>query len=151
MTFIHIATSPGSTIEMVQAVEQKVGPREAIDGLLIETDGTDGNVLRHVSVWESQAHKDRYEAQQLLPVFESLGVASDVAANTQFATCEAADLCVRQGWIPSTNVSGWPVTPAIPGQYVTTTHISPVAQTFRAQATRHPRVGMINVCVHGRG
>ncbi|HEY5319524.1 MAG TPA: hypothetical protein VIJ76_01490 [Galbitalea sp.] len=96
MTFIHIATSPGVTIEMAQAVEQKVGPREAIEGLLIETYGTDGDVLRHVSVWESQAHKDRYEAQQLLPVFESLGMASDVAANTQFATCEAAGLYVRQ-------------------------------------------------------
>jgi hypothetical protein len=97
MTFIHIATSPGVTIEMAQAVEQKVGPREAIEGLLIETYGTDGDVLRHVSVWESQAHKDRYEAQQLLPAFESLGMASDVAANTQFATCEAASLFVRQG------------------------------------------------------
>jgi hypothetical protein len=96
MTFIHIATSPGVTIEMAQAVEQKVGPREAIAGLLIETYGTDGDVLRHVSVWESQAHKDRYEAQQLLPVFESLGMASDVAANTQFDTCEAASLFVRQ-------------------------------------------------------
>ena len=96
MTFIHIATSPGVTIEMAQAVEQKVGPREAIEGLLIETYGTDGDVLRHVSVWESQAHKDRYEAQQLLPVFQSLGMASDVAANTQFATCEAASLFVRQ-------------------------------------------------------
>jgi len=97
MTFIHIATSPGVTIEMVQGVEKKVGPREAIEGLLIETYGTDGDVLRHVTVWESQAHKDRYEAQQLVPVFESLGMASDVAANTQFATCEAAHLYVRQG------------------------------------------------------
>ena len=96
MTFIHIATSPGVTIEMAQAVEQKVGPREAIEGLLIETYGTDGDVLRHVSIWESQAHKDRYEAQQLLPVFESLGMASDVAANTRFATCDAAGLYVRQ-------------------------------------------------------
>jgi hypothetical protein len=30
----------------------------------------DGDVLRHVTVWESRAHKDRYEAEQLLPVFE---------------------------------------------------------------------------------
>jgi hypothetical protein len=96
MTFIHIATSPGVTIEMVQGVEQKVGAREDIKGLLIETYGTDGDVLRHVTVWESQAHKDRYEAERLLPVFESLGMASDVAANTQFATCEAARLYVRQ-------------------------------------------------------
>lgn len=87
MTFIHIATSESTTVEMVQGVEQKVGPRDDIQGLLIETYGMDGDVLRRVTVWDSQAHKDRYEAQQLLPVFESLGVASDVAANTQFATC----------------------------------------------------------------
>ena len=96
MTFIHIATTNGTTVEMVQGVERKVGPREDIEGLLVETYGTDGDVLRHVTVWESQAHKDRYEAQQLLPVFESLGMASDVAANTQFATCDAAGLYVRQ-------------------------------------------------------
>lgn len=97
MTFIHIATSKGATVEMVQRVEQNVGPREDIEGLLVETHGTDGDVLRHVTVWESQAHKDRYEAQQLLPVFESLRMASDVAANTQFDTCGAARLYVRQG------------------------------------------------------
>jgi len=97
MTFIHIATTPGATLDMVQGVEQKVGPREGIEGLLIETYGADGDVLRHVTVWESKAHKDRYEAQQLLPVFESLGMASEVAATTQFATCQAANLYVRQG------------------------------------------------------
>jgi hypothetical protein len=96
MTFIHIATSSGTTVEMVQGVEQKVGPREDIEGLLVETYGIDGDVLRHVTVWESQAHKDRYEAQQLLPVFEALGMASGVAANTQFATCDAAGLDVRR-------------------------------------------------------
>lgn len=115
MTFIHIATSPGVTIEMVHAVEQKVGPREDIEGLLIETYGTDGDVLRHISVWESKAHKDRYEAQQLLPVFESLGMASDVANDTQFATCEAAGLYVRQADRLSTKVLGWLATPTIPG------------------------------------
>src|SRR5664279_6597915 len=97
MTFIHIASSKGTTVEMVQGVEQTVGPREDIEALLVETYGTDGDVLRHVTVWESQAHKDRYEAQQLLPVFVSLEMASDVTANTQFATCDAAGLYVRQG------------------------------------------------------
>jgi len=46
--------------------------------LLVETYGTEGDVLRHVTVWESQAHKDRYEAPQQLLVFDSLGMASDV-------------------------------------------------------------------------
>jgi hypothetical protein len=51
MTFIHIATSKGATVEMVRGVEQRVGPREDIEGLLVETYGTDADVLRHVTVW----------------------------------------------------------------------------------------------------
>ena len=37
------------------------------------------------------AHKDRYEAEQFLPVFQALGV----AANTEFTTCDADELYVR--------------------------------------------------------
>lgn len=41
------------------------------------------------------AHKDRYEAEQLLPVFQSLGMAADVAGSTEFTECEANDLYIR--------------------------------------------------------
>ena len=41
------------------------------------------------------AHKDRYEAEQFLPVFQALGMAADVAANTEFTLCDADELYIR--------------------------------------------------------
>jgi hypothetical protein len=40
MTSIHMATSKGTTVEMVRGVEQEVGPREDIEGPI-------GRDLRH--------------------------------------------------------------------------------------------------------
>jgi hypothetical protein len=95
MAYIHVACSQGSTADDVRRVEEKVGPRAAIDGLIVEAWGLDGDRLRHVTVWESAAHKDRFEAEQLLPAFQALGMASKVAANTEFLTCEADGLFIR--------------------------------------------------------
>ena len=95
MAYIHVALSKGSTADDVRRVEEKVGPRGAIDGLIVETWGLDGDRLRHVTVWDSKAHKDRYEAEQLLPAFQALGMSSTVAANTEFVTCEAEGLYIR--------------------------------------------------------
>jgi hypothetical protein len=95
MAFIHIALSEGPTADDVRQVEEKVGPRAAIEGLMVEAWGIDGDRLRHVTVWESEAHKDRYEAEQLLPAFQALGMAQQVAAKTEFVTCQAAGLFIR--------------------------------------------------------
>ena len=95
MAFIHIARSKGFSIEDARRVADKVGPREAIDGLLVEAAGSDSDGLYHVTAWQSRAHKDRYEAEQLLPVFQALGIAPDVAASTQFTEYEAGDLYIR--------------------------------------------------------
>ena len=95
MAFIHIVTSTGFSTEDIQRVEDKIGPRENVDGLLVEAFGQDGDHTHHVTVWESRAHKDRYEAQQLLPVFASLGMAADVAARSEFTMCDADELYIR--------------------------------------------------------
>ena len=92
MAHIHIATSKGFTVDDVRMIEEKVGDRRAIDGLLVESYGQDGDVVRVVTIWESKAHKDRYEAELLLPAFQGAGVAAAVGANTEFAECEAATL-----------------------------------------------------------
>jgi hypothetical protein len=47
------------------------------------------------SVWQSMAHKDRYEAERLLPVFQAVGLAADVAGSTEFTECDAGQLYVR--------------------------------------------------------
>jgi hypothetical protein len=95
VAYIHIALSKGVAADDVRRVEEKVGRRAAIDGLIVEAWGLDGDRLRHVTVWESEAHKDRFEAEQLLPAFQALGLSSTVAANTEFVTCEAEGLFIR--------------------------------------------------------
>jgi hypothetical protein len=95
MAFIHIATSQGFTIDDVRRVADKVGPRDSIDGLLVEAASSEGGTMRHVTVWESRAHKDRYEAERLLPAFQALGLAADVAASTEFVMGDTDDLFIR--------------------------------------------------------
>src|ERR1035441_814316 len=95
MAYIHIAASRGFTVEDSRRVEDKVGPRQAIDGLLVEAVGGDGDRLHHVTIWQSKAHADRDEAQQLLPAFQALGMAADLAANKEFTTCDADELYIR--------------------------------------------------------
>ena len=95
MAYIHIATSKGHSVDIVKQVDEKVGPRESIDGLLVESFGQDSDYMRHVTIWESKAHKDRYEAELLLPAFQAAGIAAAVGANTEFAECEAASVYRR--------------------------------------------------------
>jgi len=95
MAYIHFAASRGFTVDDVRMIEEKVGDRSAIDGLLVESYGQDGDVMRHVTIWESKAHKDRYEAELLLPAFQAAGIAAAVGANTEFAECAAATLYQR--------------------------------------------------------
>jgi len=95
MAFIHIAKSKGFGVEDAQRVQDKVGPAETIDGLLVQAIGDAGDTLVHVTVWQSKAHKDRYEAERLLPVFQAAGLAADVAASTEFTECDAAELYRR--------------------------------------------------------
>jgi hypothetical protein len=95
MAYIHIADAEGFTVDQARQVAEKVGPRPDIDGLLVEAVGSDDRGLHIVTVWRSKAHKDRYEAEQLVPVFQSLGMASEVARSTTFTTWEAEDLYLR--------------------------------------------------------
>jgi len=95
MAFIHIAKSKGFSVEDSRRVQDKVGPVESIDGLLAQAVGGDGDSLVHVTVWQSKAHKDRFEAERLLPVFQAVGLAADVAASTEFTQCDAAELYIR--------------------------------------------------------
>ncbi|HTQ91459.1 MAG TPA: hypothetical protein VMK84_18400 [Streptosporangiaceae bacterium] len=95
MAYIHIAKSKGFSPEDARRVQDKVGPAETIDGLLVQAVGGDADNLVHVTVWQSKAHKDRYEAERLLPVFQAVGLAAKVAASTEFTECDASELYVR--------------------------------------------------------
>jgi len=95
MAYIHISNSKGRTIEDFRAVSAKHDAPQDIDGLLAWAAGSDGSGLQVVTVWQSQAHKDRWQAEQLIPVFQEFGMAEDVLANTEFTEYEADEFYVR--------------------------------------------------------
>ncbi len=94
MAHIHMATTPGVSIEGFRAVAAKHNPPQDIDGLLAWAAGTDSSGLHVLTVWESKAHQDRWSAEQLFPAFQALGM-SDVASNMEFTEYDADELYIR--------------------------------------------------------
>ena len=94
MAHIHIAATPGVTIEGLRAVAAKHNPPQDIDGLLAWAAGTDENGLHVVTVWQSKAHQDRWSAEQLFPAFQALGL-TDVTSNMEFTEYDADELYIR--------------------------------------------------------
>jgi heme-degrading monooxygenase HmoA len=94
MAHIHIAATPGVTIEDFRAVAAKHNPPQDIDGLLAWAAGTDENGLHVVTVWESKAQMDRWSAEQLFPAFQALGMA-DLAPRMRFTEYDADEFYVR--------------------------------------------------------
>jgi hypothetical protein len=94
MAHIHIAATPGVTIDGFRAVAAKHNPPQDIDGLLAWAAGTDSSGLHVVTVWQSKAHQDRWESEQLIPAFQSLGM-TDVTSNMEFTEYDADELYIR--------------------------------------------------------
>lgn len=94
MAHIHIAATPGATIEGFRAVAAKHNAPQDIDGLLAWAAGADSSGLHVVTVWESKAHQDRWFAEQLFPAFQALGM-TDVTSNTEFTEYDADEFYVR--------------------------------------------------------
>jgi hypothetical protein len=94
MAYLHITAANGPTIDDFRAVSAKHNPPQDIDGLLVWAAGSDEGGLHVVTLWQSKAHKDRFEAEQLLPAFQAVGL-TDVAAHSQFTECEAGELFIR--------------------------------------------------------
>ena len=95
MAHIHIAATPGVTIDGSRAVAAKHNPPQDIDGLLAWAAGTDSSGLHVVTVWQSRAHQERWAAEQLFPAFQEFGMAEDVLANSEFTEYETGELYVR--------------------------------------------------------
>jgi heme-degrading monooxygenase HmoA len=94
MAHIHIASTPGVTIDGFRAVSAKHNPPQDIDGLLAWAAGTDSSGLHVVTVWQSKAHQERWSAEQLFPAFQSLGM-TDVTSNMEFTEYDADELYIR--------------------------------------------------------
>ena len=94
MAYVHIAAARGMTIDNFRQVAEKLEPPASIAGLLVQAAGSDESGLHVVTVWESKAHADRFEAEQLFPAFQAAGVASEVMANTAFTIFDADEIYV---------------------------------------------------------
>ena len=95
MAFVHSAKVKGVTFERYGAVSAKHNPPQDIDGLLAWAAGTDEESLNVVTIWQSQAHQERFAAEQLFPAFQELGVAEEVMANGEFTTYETGEFYIR--------------------------------------------------------
>ena len=95
MAFVHSTKTKGVGIEQFRAVAAKHNPPQDIDGLLAWVVGEDENGLNVVTIWQSQAYEERFAAEQLLPVFQELGMAEQVMANSEFTTYETGELYIR--------------------------------------------------------
>ena len=94
MAHIHIATTPGVTIDGFRAVAAKHSPPQDIDGLLAWAAGTNSSGLNVVTVWESKAHQERWTAEQLFPAFQQLGL-SGIPENSEFTEYETGEFYIR--------------------------------------------------------
>ena len=95
MTYIHITRVKGLSVDDFRRVNDKMISPADTDGLQVIAAGADDDGRVVTSVWQSQAHKDRYEAEHLLPMFQSLGLAEQMMANTEFTEYEAEEAYVR--------------------------------------------------------
>lgn len=95
MTYIHIAHMGGKTIDFFRSMSSKTAPPAETDGLIAMTAGAYESGVHVLSIWESKAHLDRFEAEQLFPAFQAAGVASDIMETTTFTTFAADDLYIR--------------------------------------------------------
>lgn len=94
MAFVHSTKTKGATIEAFRAVSAKHNPPQDIDGLVAWAAGSDSGGLHVVTVWQSKAHKDRFEADQLFPAFQALGM-TDVGLHTEMTEYDADEFYVR--------------------------------------------------------
>ena len=95
MAFVHSTKAKGVGIEQFRAVSAKHIPPQDIDGLLAWAAGEDENGLNVVTIWQSQAHQERFAAEQLFPVFAEFGMAEQMMANSEFTTYETGELYLR--------------------------------------------------------
>jgi hypothetical protein len=95
MTYVHVTTSRGRTIDDFRAVAAKLNPPDRTDGLLARMAGSDAAGLHIVDIWESQAQAKRFEAEQLFPAFQAAGTVPE-PQNTTFTVFDADEAYIRQ-------------------------------------------------------
>jgi hypothetical protein len=95
MTYVHITTSQGRTIDDFRAVVAKLSPPDGTDGLVARMAGSDAAGLHVVDIWESQAQAKRFEAEQLFPAFQAAGAMPEPQSTT-FTVFDADEVYIRR-------------------------------------------------------
>ena len=85
----------GKTIDFFRSMSSKTARPAATDGLIAMTAGAYESGVHVLCIWESKAHLDRFEAEQLFPAFQAAGVASDIMETTTCTTFAADDFYIR--------------------------------------------------------
>ena len=84
MTYVHITSAPGYTVDDFNKVNAKTSPPQDLDGLITWAAGADAGGLQVVAVWESKAQAERYAAEQLFPAFQEFGLAPGMMQMTDY-------------------------------------------------------------------
>lgn len=84
MTYVHITSAPGWTVDDFTKINAKTSPPQDLDGLITWAAGAGASGLQVVAVWESKAHAERYAAEQLFPAFQEFGLAPDMMQTTDY-------------------------------------------------------------------
>ena len=95
MGYVHIHHGQGMTIDNFREVSAKHKAPQDIDGLLAWAAGSDENGLHVVTMWESKAYADRFQAEELFPAFQAAGMPADIPASSEFSTFDTGELYLR--------------------------------------------------------
>jgi hypothetical protein len=87
MAYVHIATSTTQTIDHFNEANELLAKDGPIEGLIAEAAGSSDQGFHVVSIWESKAHLDRFEAERLFAVSNQLSIPMEtLMATTSFTT-----------------------------------------------------------------
>jgi hypothetical protein len=87
MAYVHITTGTSQTIDHFNESNELLAKDGPIEGLIAEAAGSSDLGFHVVSIWESKAHLDRFEAERLFAVFNQLNLPMEtLMATTSFTT-----------------------------------------------------------------
>ena len=96
MAYVHIATSTTQTIDHFNEAMDLLAKDGPLEGLIAQAAGGSDLGFHVVSIWESKAHSDRFEAERLFAVFNQLDIPIEtLMATTSFTTFDTDFLAVH--------------------------------------------------------
>jgi len=96
MAYVHIATGTPQTLDHFNDAMDLLAKDGPLDGLIARAAGGSDLGFHVVSIWESKALSDRFEAERLFAVFNQLDIPIEtLMATTSFTTFDTDYLAVH--------------------------------------------------------